>query len=59
MTYQKIDVLAELKRMEKGQAPKVAPWLVTALAAPLVQAGLDNKEVNRLERLYRLEDPRG
>jgi hypothetical protein len=58
VTYQKVNVLADLKRMAKGQKPNAEPWVVAMLAVPWVEAGLETNENNQLERLFRLDDPR-
>ncbi len=63
MAYQRVNWLADLKRMARGQKPKAEPWLVAELAARWSEAGIraseDTDEVGQLERMLRLEDPRG
>lgn len=39
MTYQKINVLAELRKLANGKPTKVSAELMAAWAIPLVQAG--------------------
>ncbi|MGA2674180.1 MAG: hypothetical protein ABSE99_13240 [Terracidiphilus sp.] len=65
MTYRKIDMLAELKRMAHGKDPTVPARDVARWAVEWVNAGLDSNGAARrddavdfLDRLYRLEDPR-
>ena len=58
MIYRRFNVLDELSKMSKG-LPTVAPqWLVADCAFRLSMAGLENKDVAELERLYRLPDAR-
>jgi hypothetical protein len=58
MAYQKINVLAELRKLAKGKQTKAPAWLIAELSIPHVQAGARDRAVDELERLYRLEDPR-
>jgi hypothetical protein len=59
MAYRKISLLKELKRMSRGKEPTCPVELVAEWALPLVEAELENNELNELFRLFRLEDPRG
>jgi len=58
MTYQKINVVAELEKMAKGRATKAPTWLIAEMALPRVKAIFENREVFELERLFGLPDPR-
>ena len=73
MTYRKIDMLAELKRMARGKDPTVPARDVARWAVDWVNAGLEgggagagveagavrrDDAVDFLDRLYRLEDSR-
>lgn len=59
MTYQKFKVLTELRKLAKGKPTKIPAGLIASCAIPLVQAGLRDRDAEELERLYRLNDPRG
>jgi hypothetical protein len=62
MTYAKISVTQELRRMARGQKTQMHP----AIIASLVLGGVplpcttrrEGDEVQFLERLFRLQDPR-
>ena len=58
MTYQKINILSELRKLAKGKPTKAPVEIIALLAIPRVQAGIRNLEVEELERLYSLEDTR-
>jgi len=58
MTYRKVDLTVELKRMARGKKTKLDPWLVAELALGALATVVDSDEVAALERLYRLPDPR-
>lgn len=68
MAYQRVNWLADLKRMARGQKPKAEAWLIAQLAADRLAAIPDGvtrthrerreQSVVWLERLYRLSDPR-
>ena len=59
MTYQKINVLTELRKLANGQPTSTSAEVIAGCAIPLVQAGMRDRDAEELERLYRLEDPRG
>lgn len=58
MRYQKINVRAELQKLASGKPTKAPAEVVASLAVPLVEAGLENREVAELERIFGLEDIR-
>jgi hypothetical protein len=58
MKIEKINFLKEIKRIARGQETKAEPSLIAMWAIPWIKAGLETDEVNRLEQMYRLEDPR-
>lgn len=58
VTYQKISVLAELRKLAAGKSTKSPVSLIAELAIPRVLAGLREHDVDALELLYRLDDPR-
>ena len=59
MTYQKINYLAELKRLARGKETKIPARDVAQWAERWVKAGLAQIDIEQLERLYRLPDTRG
>lgn len=58
MAYLKVNMLAELRRMRRGQKTKTDSGDVADWALQWVKVGLDQTEVAQLERMYRLKDPR-
>jgi hypothetical protein len=54
----KIDLLAELNRMARGRKTKSDPRTIAMCAISWVKAGLAQTDIEQLECLYRLEDPR-
>jgi len=56
MTYRKINVLTELRNLANGKPTKAPAEVIAGCAIPLVQAGMRDRELDELERLYRLED---
>lgn len=58
MVYQKINVLAELRKLATGEPTKAPADLIAVSAIPLVRAGMREKDVEELERLYTLSDKR-
>ena len=58
MTYRKVNYLTELRRMKRGQKTKADPRDIADWALQWAKYGLAQTEVEQLERLYRLEDPR-
>lgn len=58
MTYEKLNVLTELRKLAKGTRTKAPAWLISEISIPLVRAGIRNRDIDDLERLYMLEDPR-
>jgi hypothetical protein len=58
MAYARINVLAELRKLAKDKPTKTPACIIADWAFPLVLAGLRERDVDELERLYSLEDPR-
>ena len=58
MTYQKINVLTELRKLANGKATKVPAEVIAGSAIQLVQAALRDQDVEELERLFVLPDKR-
>lgn len=59
MTYQKINVLTELRKLANGQPTSTPAEVIAGCAIPLVQAGMRDRETEELERLFALADTRG
>ena len=63
MAYQKVNWMADLKRMAAGKKPKAEARLVAELATKAVDRGIRaseaSDEVAQLERMFRLADTRG
>lgn len=58
MTYQKINVLTELRKLANGKPTKVPAAIIAGCAIGLVQAGLRDRDAEELERLFALPDTR-
>ncbi len=58
MSYQKINVLEELRKLANGKPTKVPAGVIACCAVPLVQAGLRDRKAEELERLFALPDMR-
>jgi len=58
MAYQKINLLADLGRLGRGQKTKLDTRRLAKWALKYVKAGLEQTDIGRLEQMYRLEDPR-
>lgn len=59
MTYKKVDMLKDLQDLAAGKPTQSPTELLAAWAVSRVQAGVRDRELDELERLYRLEDTRG
>jgi len=59
MTYQKINYRVELRRLAGGQKTAIPASEIAGLVEPWVKAGLAQTDIEQLERLYSLPDPRG
>jgi hypothetical protein len=59
MTFQKVDMLAELKRLAGHKKTRVPEAVILDWAVLWAEAGLAGDPIERLERLYRLPDTRG
>lgn len=59
MTYQRINVLTELRKLAKGKPTKAPAAVIASCAIGLVQAGLRDRDAEELERLFALPDTRG
>lgn len=58
MTYQRINVLTELRKLAAGKPTKTPAGVIASCAIPLVQAGLRDRDAEELERLFALPDTR-
>ena len=58
MAYYKLDCLDELKRLARGQKTTLPARDIAEWAVSWVKAGLAQTDIEQLERLYRLPDPR-
>lgn len=58
MSYVKFNVLTELRVMAAGRKPKVQPWMIALSALTLIEDVRVEDEIEQLERLYELPDPR-
>jgi hypothetical protein len=56
--YTKLNVLTELKKLAHGKRTKTPADVIARLALDYVRAGMVNPDIEELERLYRLPDPR-
>jgi hypothetical protein len=59
VAFRKVNFFTELGRMARNQKPSVPGHLVAEWAVRRVKAGLGTDEVEQLERMFALEDPRG
>lgn len=54
----KVDAVRELKKIAEGKPTKANLRCIAIAVLPLLQATDNRDDVDFLERLYRLEDPR-
>lgn len=58
MAYRKINLETELKRLARGKKTVRPTREVAEWATQWVRAGLERTDLEQLERLHRLKDPR-
>jgi hypothetical protein len=58
MSYQKIDVLKELRKLKAGKPTKASTAVIAACAIPLIQDALRDRDAEELKRLFLLQDTR-
>ena len=58
MTYRKINVLTELRKLADGKPTQAPPKVIAGCAIALVQAGMRDRDAEELERLFALPDTR-
>ena len=57
-SYRKLNFITDLKRMKRGQKTKADPRDIADWALQWVKVVVAQTDIEQLERLYRLKDPR-